>query len=158
MEKPKIQYIGQFYIHGSVAKKVDIRKQFRMPKTTLPLFRPNNTPVRYVEPVAIISLVLVAVLVLTMGLGLLRIQKDWEAYEQMKNHASNLRAENAELTRQYRDAYDLAVVESKALGLGLVPVDTVKHITVTITPAPHIEPPELTWVQEMTLFWTNLWA
>ena len=158
MEKPKIQYIGQFYIHGSIAKKVDIRKQFRLPKTTLPLFRPNNTPVRHVEPMAIISLVLVAALVLTMGLGLLQIQQDWEDYGQMKNHLSNLRADNAELTRQYRDAYDLTVVESKALGLGLVPVDTVKHITVTITPAPHIEEQELTWIQELTLFWTNLWA
>ena len=107
---------------------------------------------------AIISLVLVAALVLTMGLGLLQIQQDWEDYGQMKNHLSNLRADNAELTRQYRDAYDLTVVESKALGLGLVPVDTVKHITVTITPAPHIEEQEQTWIQELTLFWTNLWA
>lgn len=157
MEKPKIQYIGQFYIHGAAAKKLDIRKQLRLPKTTLPLFRPNKEQVRYFEPVVVISLVLIAVMLLTMGLGLMRIQRDWKEYEQIKEHLFDLRTENADLNREYKRTYDLAEVQTKAVGLGLVPVDTVKHMTVTITPAPHVEPPELTWVQELTLFWTNLW-
>ena len=158
MEKAKIQYVGQFYIHGSAAKKLDIRKQLRLPKTTLPLFRPNRSPVRYFEPVAVISIVLALALVCTMAFGMLQIRQDWAEYQEMRTHLTQLQSKNAELHRKYRDAYDMEALYSKALGLGLVPVDEVEHMTIILTPVSREEVPEMTWVQEAMLFWTNLWS
>lgn len=156
-EKAKIQYVGQFYIHGSAAKELDIKKQFRLARTTLPLFRPNRAPVRYFEPVAVISIVLALALVCTMAFGMLQIRQDWAQYQEMSDHLVQLQAKNAELHRKYREAYDLEAVRSKAVGLGLVPVEEVRHMTIQLTPVSHEEPPEMTWIQKAVLFWTNLW-
>lgn len=157
-EKAKIQYVGQFYIHGSTAKKLDIKKRLRLPKTALPLFRPNRSPVRYFEPVAVISIVLALALVCTMAFGMLQIRQDWAAYQEMRTHLSQLQSKNAELHRKYRDAYDMEALYSKAVGLGLVPVEEVKHMTIVVTPPSREEVPEMTWVQKAMLFWDNLWS
>ncbi len=156
-EKAKIQYVGQFYVHGSAAKKLDIKKQFRLPKTTLPLFRPNKANVRYFEPVAVVSIVMALVLVCTMAFGMLQVKQDWDEYQEMSTHLNSLRAKNAELHRKYRDAYDLEAVRAKAVGLGMIPVEEAQHMTIKLTPPSHEPEPEMSWVQEAMLFWEGLW-
>ena len=39
VQKPKIQYIGQFYVHGSEAKKLELLEQKKKARTKLPLAR-----------------------------------------------------------------------------------------------------------------------
>ena len=36
-QKPKIQYIGQFYVHGSEARALELQEQKKQAKTRLPL-------------------------------------------------------------------------------------------------------------------------
>ena len=38
-QKPKIQYVGQFYVHGSEARQLQLQEQKRQAKTKLPLAR-----------------------------------------------------------------------------------------------------------------------
>ena len=38
-QKPKIQYVGQFYVHGSEARALQLQQEKRQAKTKLPLAR-----------------------------------------------------------------------------------------------------------------------
>ena len=38
-QKPKIQYVGQFYVHGSEARALQLQEEKRQAKTKLPLAR-----------------------------------------------------------------------------------------------------------------------
>ena len=87
----------------------------------------------YVDPVAVVSIVVSVVMLATMLTGVLALRKDWAAYEQMATYVSYLNRENAKLELEYRAGYDLADIESKALALGLVPRDQLETRTVTVT-------------------------
>ena len=38
-QKPKIQYVGQFYIHGSEARQLELQEKKKQAKSKLPLER-----------------------------------------------------------------------------------------------------------------------
>ena len=38
-QKPKIQYVGQFYIHGSEARQLELQEKKKRAKSKLPLER-----------------------------------------------------------------------------------------------------------------------
>ena len=40
VQKPKIQYVGQFYVHGSEARKLELQQEKKKAKTSLPAVRP----------------------------------------------------------------------------------------------------------------------
>ncbi len=155
IQKPEIQYVGQFYVHGSEARALEPRKQQKKPKTRLPLARLEKIETITIDPVAIASIAVAVVMLIAMVLGLVRLYSDWTEYERMSDYVSELKKENADLAREYRDSYDLEDVRSKALGMGLVPADQVQTRTVYVTmPEPE---PETTWFEELVWFWNGLW-
>lgn len=155
-QKPKIQYVGQFYIHGSEARQLQLQEEKRQAKTKLPLARIQRIEKVYVDPVALAGIAVAVVMLVTMVLGALRIQRDWEQYEQVSAYVSELKKENARKNHAYRLSYDLKDIESKALAMGLVPKSELQTATVVVT-VPEAEP-EMTRLEEIRFFLEGLFA
>ena len=155
-QKPKIQYVGQFYVHGSEAKQLQMQEAKRQAKTKLPLARIQKIEKVYVDPVALAGIAVAVVMLVTMVLGAVQIKRDWDQYERVSAYVSQLKKENARLNHAYRLSYDLEDIKSKALAMGLVPKSDLEPMTVTVT-IPQREP-ELTRIDEIRLFLEGLFA
>ena len=155
-QKPKIQYVGQFYIHGSEARQLELQEKKKQAKSKLPLERLRKVEVIYLDPVAVFGIVTALVMLAVMILGVLQIRDDWEAYHTMSDYVSQLNSENAELQAQYRSGYDLEDIRVKAAALGMVPQSELEVRTVYVT-IPHPEP-EMTWLEELQWFFSGLFA
>lgn len=155
IQKPKIQYIGQFYVHGSEARALELQEQ-KKAKTKLPLAKLETIEKVYVDPVALVGIAVAVVMLVVMVLGAVQLHNDWMAYERMADYVSYLKVKNAELTHTYQSGYDLADIEMKALAMGMVPLSELESRTVTIV----LPEPErvLTWDQKVVRFWNELWA
>ena len=114
-EKPKIQYIGQFYVPGSEAQVLAPKKKKKKAKTKLPIAKQEQVKAIYIDPVALIGITVAVVMLAVMVVGALQLRGD------------------AELERTYRDGYDLEDIRDKALALGMVPVEEVPSRTITVT-------------------------
>ena len=154
-QKPKIQYVGQFYIHGSEARQLELQEK-KKAKSKLPLERLRKLEVIYLDPVAIFGIVTALVMLTVMILGVLQIQDDWEEYRVMSNYVSRLNSENAQMQADYRSQYDLEDIRVKAQALGMVPKSELEVRTVYVTiPQPE---PEMTWLEEIQWFLSGLFA
>lgn len=156
IQKPKIQYVGEFYVYGSEAKKLEPKKERRTPKTILPLQRLRKQEAIYLDPVALFAIAVALIMVVTMALGALQLQEDWREYDTTSNYLSYLNRENARLDRQYRNSFDLEEIRSKALALGLKPREDVEMRNVPlVVPVPEQEE---SWLDQARAFWDGLWA
>ena len=155
-QKPKIQYVGMFYVHGSEAKKLQEEQRRKEARTKLPLERLRKIEAIYIDPVALISIAVAVLMLVTMVYGVLRITKDWTEYRQMSAYVSELNLENANLYQEYRENIDLEDVYTKAVALGMLPVEEVPTRTITVhVPEAPVEP---TWMERTTAFFTRLFA
>ena len=155
-QKPKIQYVGQFYIHGSEARQLELQEKKKRAKSKLPLERLRKVEVVYLDPVAIFGIVTALVMLTVMILGVLQIRDDWEEDRVMSNYVSRLNSENAQLQADYRSQYDLEDIRVKAQALGMVPKSELEVRTVYVTiPQPE---PEMTWLEEIQWFLSGLFA
>ena len=155
-QKPKIQYVGQFYIHGSEARQLELQEKKKQAKSNLPLERLRKIEVVYLDPVAIFGIVTALVMLTVMILGVLQIRDDWKEARVMSNYVSRLNSENAELQADYRSQYDLEDIRIKAQALGMVPKSDLEVRTVYVTiPQPE---PEMTWLEELQWFLSGLFA
>ena len=155
-QKPKIQYVGQFYIHGSEARQLELQEKKKRAKSKLPLERLRKVEVVYLDPVAVFGIVTALVMLTVMILGVLQIRDDWKEYRVMSNYVSRLNSENAQLQADYRSQYDLEDIRVKAQALGMVPKSELEVRTVYVTiPQPE---PEMTWLEEIQWFLSGLFA
>ena len=155
-QKPKIQYVGQFYVHGSEARQLQMQEQKRQAKTKLPLARIQKIEKIYVDPVALVGIAVAVVMLVTMVLGAVQIKRDWDQYEQVSSYVSELKRENARMNHAYRLSYDLEDIKTKALAMGMVPKSELETLTVNVT-VPEREV-ELTRMDEIRLFLEGLFA
>ena len=155
VQKPKIQYVGQFYVHGSEARALELEQEKKKAKTRLPLARLEKIEKIYVDPVALVGILVSVVMLVTMAVGALQIQDDWKEYERVSTYVSQLKKENAQLTSSYHASYDLEDIRMKATAMGMVPKSEVETMTVIVTlPEPE---PVRTWADEVVWFWNGLW-
>ena len=155
-QKPKIQYVGMFYVHGSEAKKLQEEQRRKEARTKLPLERLRKMEAIYIDPVALISIAVAVLMLVTMVYGVLRITRDWAEYRQMSAYVSELNLENANLYQEYRENIDLEDVYTKAVALGMLPVEEVPTRTITVhVPEAPVEP---TWMERTTAFFAGLFA
>ena len=155
-QKPKIQYVGQFYVHGSEARQLQLQEQKRQAKTKLPLARIQKIEKVYVDPVALIGIAVAVVMLVTMVLGAIQLKRDWDQYERMSSYVSELKKENARKNHAYRLSYDLADIETKALAMGLVPRTELETVTVSVTVPEKL--PQMTRMEEIKFFLEGLFA
>ena len=155
VQKPKIQYVGQFYVHGSEARALELEQEKKKAKTRLPLARLEKIEKIYVDPVALVGILVSVVMLVTMAVGALQIQDDWKEYERVSTYVSQLKKENAQLTSSYRASYDLEDIRMKATAMGMVPKSEVETMTVIVTlPEPE---PVRTWADEGVWCRNGLW-
>lgn len=155
-QKPKIQYVGQFYVHGSEARQLQLQEEKRQAKTKLPLAGIQKIEKVYVDPVALTGIVVAVVMLVTMVLGAIQIKRDWDQYEQVSAYVSELKKENARKNHAYRLSYDLEDIEMKALAMGLVPKSKLETMTVAVTVPEKV--PEMTRMEEIRFFLEGLFA
>ena len=155
-QKPKIQYVGQFYVHGSEARALQLQEQKRQAKTKLPLARIEKIEKVYVDPVALAGIAVAVVMLVTMVLGAIQLKRDWDQYEQVSSYVSELKKENARKNHAYRLSYDLADIETKALAMGLVPRTELETITVSVTVPEKVH--QMTRMEEIRFFLEGLFA
>ena len=155
-QKPEIQYVGQFYVHGSEARELARKNEKKKAKTQLPLHRFERVRKVHVDPLAIGSILMAAVLLVTMVMGALSLQTAWQELETAQQYVFELQKTNRVLTTQYRSRFDLEQVRSAALAMGMIPVEeaTVMKIHVTV-PQPE---PERTWLDDFVWFVEGLFA
>ena len=155
-QKPKIQYVGQFYVHGSEARQLQMQEQKRQAKTRLPLLRLQAIEKIYVDPVALVGIAVAVVMLVTMVLGAVQLKRDWDQYERVSTYVSELKRENARMSHAYHSSYDLEDIKSKALAMGMVPKSQLQTMTVSVTvPEQKAEP---TRIEEIKMFLEGLFA
>ena len=155
-QKPKIQYVGQFYVHGSEARQLQMQEQKRQAKTRLPLLRLQAIEKIYVDPVALVGIAVAVVMLVTMVLGAVQLKRDWDQYERVSTYVSELKRENARMSHAYHSSYDLEDIKSKALAMGMVPKSQLQTMTVSVTvPQQEAEPAR---IEEIKLFLEGLFA
>ena len=140
-QKPEIQYVDQFYVYGSEAKKLAIRQQ--TVKSRAAEFQPHKDQVRTIciDPVALVGLVVAVVMVVALAMGAMQIKATWETYDAVSAYLLEVKMENTNLEHDYRTSYDLAEVEATALAIGMIPATEAKTIVVDVTvPEPQPEP------------------
>lgn len=153
--KPKIQYVGQFYVYGSEAKKLEPRKERRTPKTRLPLERLRRWEKIILDPTAMVAMAVAVVMLAVMAVGAWQLRTDWEEYRATEKYLSYLNRENARLEQAYQESYDLEEVRSKAIALGLKPKEEadVKSVQLVLPEPKEEEKP----LMDLRTFWKGLW-
>lgn len=154
-QKPEIQYIGQFYVHGSEARALELQER-KKARTSLPLKYLEKIEKIYVDPVALIGIAVAVVMLVVMVMGAMQIQTAWNEYEQMSGYLSQVKRENALLMHEYHAGYDLETIEAQALAIGMVPMDQVQTYTITVT-VPQPEPEPTVW-ENIVWFLSGLFA
>jgi len=155
-QKPKIQYVGQFYVHGSEARQLQIQEEKRQAKTKLPLARIQAIEKIYVDPVALAGIAVAVFMLVTMVLGAVQLKRDWDQYEQVSAYVSELKRENARMSHVYRSSYDLEDIRTKALSMGMVPRSELQTMSVEVSvPVPEAEPTRL---EEIKMFLEGMFA
>ena len=155
-QKPKIQYVGQFYVHGSEARQLQFQEQKRQTKTKLPLAGIQKIEKIYLDPVALMGIAVAVIMLVTMVLGAVQIKRDWDQYERVSAYVSELKRENARKSHAYHASYDLEDIKIKAQAMGMVPKQELQTMTVAVTvPVQEAEP---TRMEEIKLFLEGLFA
>ena len=69
--------MGQFYVHGSEARKLQLEQEKRQAKTKLPLAKIQAIEKIYVDPVALAGIAVAVLMLVTMVLGAIQLKRDW---------------------------------------------------------------------------------
>ena len=154
--KPEIQYVGQFYIHGSEARVLAPEKEQKKPKTRLPLQYLEKIEKIYIDPVALVGITVALFMLVVMVLGVVQMQDAWKEYDRMERKLETLQTQNMELKQQYRSSYDLDDIREKAVAIGMVPISEVQTISVMVT-HPETEPVRTVW-DDVVWFFSGLFA
>ena len=155
-QKPEIQYVGQFYVHGSEAKKLARKTEQKKAKTELPLHRFERIRKVHVDVLAISSILVAAIMMITMVAGTLSLQSAWEELHIAQEYVYELESANATLAAQYRSGYDLDEVRSAAIALGMIPVEEAQVVSLRVT-VPEVQP-EPTLLDDIIWFLEGLFA
>lgn len=131
-----VQYI-QFYTHGNAAPRVVPAA----PVETMKLPQPQKRKVRriYVDPVAILGIIVAVCMLVMMAAGVSRLQKEQRETVVLEQYVELLQQENEKLEMQYIAERDLQEVEKTALALGMIPKEQAKQISIQVQLP---EPPE----------------
>lgn len=153
-QKPEIQYVGQFYVHGSEAV-APRQKQKKTPRAQT-REKPRKIHRIYVDPVATVGILVAVVMLTVMVIGAIHLETMWEEHHAVNELVSELKRENAALEHNFRLSYDLEEIRKLAETLELVPISEAQVQEVRITPP--VPKPERTWWDDVLWFFEGLFA
>lgn len=149
--KGEIQYV-RFYTAGSAAQKLETRVEKKAVQTTKTP-RPAANPVRktpfVIEPFALVGTAVAVVMAVCVAFGFFRVNRVNSQKAAMENYIKTVTEEIQSLQMDYEQGYDPDEVRLTAEAMGLVPMDQVQHIKVSI-----VEP----MAQPEPTFWEALWG
>lgn len=154
--KPDIQYIGQFYVHGSEAKELARQEHTRKAKTTLPEQRVEQVRKIYVDPVALCGIVVAVVMLAVMAFGAVQIHNAWQEHDAVAESLDGLQRTHAVLEHGYRSSYDLADIQAKAAAMGMIPGSEAETVQIHVNVP--VEEPEPTWWEDLVWLWKGMFA
>ena len=156
VQKPEIQYVGQFYVYGSEAREAAPRQLSRKSKYILPAVRPNRERRIYVDPVALCAMAVAVVMLAALALGAIQISESWHEYDAMEQYLAELKKENSRLENEYREGFDLEEIRTTAITIGMIPLSEAEVIPVRVT-VPEPEQETTPW-DEIVWFLKGLFA
>ena len=126
-----VQYI-RFYTSGSAARKIApvVSATVSLPQVQ-PQKKVKRIPV-YIDPVAILGIVVAVCMLICMGTGLAKIKTARAQTQQIQQYVQQLSEEKAELTAEYTAGYDLQTVKQTALALGMIPRSQAQRVTLEV--------------------------
>lgn len=153
MVQHQVRYI-RYDTVGSAARKPVAMPSAR--KAVLPKPRRQKRTVVYVDPVAVLGILVAVFMLITMTAGIVEFGAARQEALQMETYVEQLSSRNEELRQRYEDGYDLEAVEKTALALGMVPKAQAQTVTI------HVEEPTQTetvtvW-ERIGTFLTGLFA
>lgn len=132
----EVRYVN-FYNVGSTAYKLDTVSAPKKQAMPLPKQRKLKKTVLRVDPVAAFGMALSFVMVIMMVVGLFRLGTAQKESAQMQAYVQQLEAENKVLDAKYHAAYDPDEIRQVATQMGMVPIEQVQHIQISV---PEIQP------------------
>ena len=154
-QKHDILYVN-FYTDGSAARKMAPAFPAAQPRKGGSAKRKKKTVI-FLDPVAVCSLIVAAVLLISMAVGLTQLQNAQAEAAAMESYLEQLTAENERLAQEFDSQVDLETVEKTALAMGMVPKDQVKSVNIQVQEI-RIEEPQKTFWDQMYAILTNLFA
>ncbi len=141
VRKPDIQYVHQFYVHGSEARVIELKPRRRVIKTILPKVAPDKSIRIGVDPIALCGIVVAVAMLVLMLVGTVQYVQARNDYQAMANQVIELQNENVRLRQQYRSSYDLDAVAHMANSLGMIPVSEAQVMYINpVVPVREAEP------------------
>ena len=136
----EVQYV-RYYTSGSAAQKVELPQKVK--KQPKPRAQKVQIPLTKLDGLAAVGIVVAAVMLVCMLMGFAQVCAINRQIQDMEVYVSKLEAQQDDLQAQYDHGYNLEEIRLAAESMGLVSVDQVQHITVSV---PLEEPvQELTW-------------
>ena len=152
--KPEIQYVGQFYIHGSEARELARKEQEKHARTSLPLARVRKIEKVYVDPIALMGIAVAVIMLVVMLVGAFGIHQAWQEHQDLSAYLGKLRQEHTALDHSYRSGFDPKDIQEKATAMGMVPMAQANVVDVYVTmPIVEAEP---TWWEDVLWFLDGL--
>ena len=137
--KHNVQYVN-YYTDGSAARKLELTVPQRK-TAVLPKPRKVKRVKIYVDPVAIVGVVVAVCMLIVLAVGIVQLQDARSDMHLMERYVSQLTRENEQLAMDYANSYDLGDVERMAQTLGMIPSAQAQHTQIHITlPAVAEEP------------------
>lgn len=126
--RKEMRYIQ--YYSGTAAPK--LLPQPPKSKTCLPKPVKQQSYTIHVDPLAVGGILVSAIMLILMILGFAQLGEARQELAQVTTYVNTLQAENKRLEDDYRAGYDLETIESAALGLGMIPMEEARHMTISL--------------------------
>ena len=131
VRKPDVQYI-RCQTDGSSARMLN--PVFAAPKTKLPKLRRKKKLVIRLDPLAYAGILVSVIMLVLMVVSCFQLAGIQKQADRMDDYVDQLKEENARLSHTYESSYDLEDIQAKAEAMGMVPIEQVRRITVSVTP------------------------
>lgn len=151
--RPDIEYI-RYYTSGSAARQPEPKLPHK--KRTLPKIKQQPQRIVYIQPMAIVGIVLSAVMLIMMIVGSVELYHAQNQKQAMEEYVLTLTRENAAERAMYEESLDLETIEKSALAIGMIPQAQANQITIFV-PMPEVEEEPGFW-EKTILFLEGLFA
>ena len=151
----QVQYV-RFNTFGNTARKL-VQTPAVPKKAVLPKPRSKHKPkVIYIDPVAVLSILVAFCMVLTMTVGIVQFTAARREAARMEEYVAELSSRNQELSEQYTSGYDIRQIEKSALALGMVSRDQVQTVSIQVTAPQQVQ--TVTLWEQIGAFLTTIFA
>ena len=150
----EVRYIS-YYMVGSAACQVE-PFDYRKKEVKLPKQRKKKKIVLYVDPMAVLGIVVAFTMFVLMIAGIVRLSILTNDAQRMGEYAATLQVQNDALRQTYEAGFDLEEIRQIAEARGMVSMDQAQHVQIHVSVPQEVQEPTA-WESFLT-FLTGLFA